>query len=78
MQLQGQLSHEAHQGLLGVLKSTVKRGIKTISLSYAFGHDHCRAVGDPGPRVFAISDRSHTSYSTVHGQHWWQSDFLDR
>lgn len=27
-QLQGQLSHKAHQGLLGVLKSTIKRGKK--------------------------------------------------
>ena len=70
LQLQGQLSHEAHQGLLGILKSTIKRGIKTASLSYPFGHDHNRTVGGPRPTAFPISDRSHPSYSTLHGQRW--------
>lgn len=76
LQLQGQLSHEAHQALLGVLKSTIKRGIKTASLSYPFGHDCGRAVGSPEPFPYQTGHTQVTLHSvdSVGGQ----SDSLDR
>lgn len=52
LQLRGQPSYGAHQGLLGVLKSTIKRGIKTTSLAYPFAHDCSRVVGGSEPFTY--------------------------
>lgn len=65
LQIHGHLSHKALQGLLGILKRTIKKGIKTshpLHFHPLLAMTISGALGGPGPSSFPIPDRSHPSY----------------